>query len=193
MTEDRPVHHVDAQSSGSALDAATSYNAIKEFEGRKYTGMRVGSSHSWYYRQGEWDETKVTPDRWQFTYSVKKRRKWDAPDGSGAPIGTEYHWYILAHQNVRKLNANEYTTSMMGTKYKLAHRRADGEGWNADERAQIRRLVTILEEKITELKQELGEVDSRWRKVAGGQRTPSLTALPPGIARQQQLEVYLVS
>jgi hypothetical protein len=26
--------------------------------------------------------------------------------GSGAPIGTEYHWYILAHQNVRKLDAN---------------------------------------------------------------------------------------
>ena len=28
------------------------------------------------------------------------------------PVGTEYHWYILAHQNVEKLNANDYTTSL---------------------------------------------------------------------------------
>jgi hypothetical protein len=30
-----------------------------------------------------------------------------APEGSGVPVGTEYHWYVLAHQNVRKLNAND--------------------------------------------------------------------------------------
>ena len=138
-------------------DVITSYDAIKEFEGRKYTGMRVGGSHSWYYRQGEWKETKIAPDKWQYAYAVNKRRKWNAPEGSGVPVGTEYHWYILAHQNVRKLNANEYTTSMTGMKYKLAHRRAGSEEWSVNERTQLRQLIKILEENIVRLQHELGE------------------------------------
>jgi hypothetical protein len=48
-------------------------------------------------------------------------------------VGTEYHWYILAHQNVKKVDANRYTTSMTGIKYKLAHRRAERENWNITE------------------------------------------------------------
>jgi hypothetical protein len=136
-------------------DNSVSYDAVKEFEGRKYTGMRVGGSHSWYYRQGEWKETKISPDKWQFSYAVDKRRKWDAPEGSGAAVGTEYHWYILAHQNVRKLDANEYTTSMTGVKYKLAHRRAASGEWNSSERAQLGRLIQILEENLIQLQQEL--------------------------------------
>jgi hypothetical protein len=64
-------------------------------------------------------EKKVTPDKWEFIYTVNKRRAGHAPEGSGVPVGTEYHWYILAHQNVRKLDANNYTTSMVGVKYKL--------------------------------------------------------------------------
>ena len=192
MTENRLVRHVDSSPAG-AQDVAASYNAIKEFEGRKYTGMRVGGSHSWYYRQGEWRETKIAPDKWQFTYSVNKRRKWDAPEGSGAPAGTEYHWYILAHQNVGKLNANEYTTSMMGMKYKLAHRRADSEKWNADERAQTRRLIAILEENILKLRHELREMDTRRRKIISGQRALLQEPFPPSMLGQQPLEIYSVS
>ncbi len=30
-------------------DAAKTYNAFKVFEGKKYTGMRVGGRHKWYY------------------------------------------------------------------------------------------------------------------------------------------------
>jgi hypothetical protein len=192
----------------SVKDKAANYNAIKEFEGKKYTGMRIGGSHCWYYRQGEWKETKVTPDKWQFTYAVNKRRKWDAPEGSGAPVGTEYHWYILAHQNVRKLNANEYTTSMMGMKYKLSHRRAASEKWSASERAQLGQLITILEENITQLRHELGEanremgvvpwgeepvvmtMNMRRKEVIGGRRmSPKLL---PGIATgQSPLEMFM--
>ena len=139
-------------------DTITSYDAVKEFEGRKYTGMRVGGSHNWRYSQGEWKETKTAPDKWEFTYVVNKRRKWDAPEGTGAPTGTEYHWYMLAHQTVRKLNANEYTTSMAGVKYKLAHRRPGNGEWSASERAQLRRLIGILEENMIQLRHELGEV-----------------------------------
>jgi len=187
----------------------TSYDAIKEFEGRKYTGMRVGASHSWYYQQGEWKETKVAPDKWQFTYDANKRRKWDAPEGSGAPVGTEYHWYILAHQNVRKLDANEYTTSMAGVKYKLGHRRATSEKWSAGERAQLRQLISIFEENVVRLRHELGEADKgpgaitrgvepvarvthgQREEMTGGRRI-SPKNLPPGMmAGQSLLEMYV--
>jgi hypothetical protein len=35
-----------------------SYNEYKEFEGKQYTGMKVGRSHKWYYDRGEWKEKK---------------------------------------------------------------------------------------------------------------------------------------
>jgi len=133
---------------------ASTYNQIKEFLGKKYTGMKVGGRHLWYYDKGEWKEKKVAPDKWEFTYNVKKRRAWDAPEGSGVPIGTQYHWYILADQTVSKLDANVYSTSMSGLKYKLSHKRAYGQNWNATEDAQRRHLIKILEELITTLKQQ---------------------------------------
>lgn len=74
-----------------------SYDRFKTFEGRQYTGMKVGGKHHWTYDAGDWQETKVTPDRWEFTFAVNKRRKGHAPPGSGVPVGTEYHWYLLAH------------------------------------------------------------------------------------------------
>lgn len=135
-------------------DAAKTYNEFKIFEGRKYTGMRVGGRHKWYYEQGEWNEKKVTPDRWEFSYAVPKRRAGHAPPGSGVPVGTEYHWYILAHQNVRKLDANTYTTAMTGLKYKLAHKRAGKDSWSSSERAQRQHLVKILHEMIDDLSAE---------------------------------------
>jgi hypothetical protein len=113
--------------------------------------MKVGRSHKWYYDQGEWREKKVTPEEWTFSYAVTKRRAGRAPEGSGVPVGTEYHWYILAQQNVAKLNANDYSTSMTGIKFKLAHKRADNEKWSASERAQRRRLIKFLERVIEDL------------------------------------------
>jgi hypothetical protein len=136
-------------------DISKTYNEFKEFEGRQYTGMQVGRTHKWYYDIGEWKEKKVTPDKWEFTYSVTKRRAGDAPEGSGVPVGTEYHWYILAHQNVRKLDANNYTTSMSGLKYKLAHKRAGKEKWNTTDNAQRARLIQVLQELIVQLKTDM--------------------------------------
>lgn len=131
-----------------------SYNEFKEFEGEQYTGMKVGRGHKWYYDKGEWKETKITPDLWEISYAVTKRRAGKAPEGSGVPIGTEYHWYILAHQNVRKLSANDYTTSLTGLKFKLAHKRADSDNWNASAKTQKKRLVKLLREFITQLEKE---------------------------------------
>src|SRR3978361_726855 len=99
-------------------DLSASYNQSKEFEGQQYSGMAIGRSHKWYYDKGEWKETKINPDLWEISYAVTKRRAGKAPEGSGVPVGTEYHWYILAHQNVTKLNANDYTTALTGLKYK---------------------------------------------------------------------------
>ena len=119
--------------------------------------MKIGSHHKWYYDQGEWKEKKITPDEWEFTYTVKKRRAGKAPEGSGVPVGTGYHWYIMAHQNVTKLNANDYSTSMTGLKFKLAHKRADQDKWSASTRAQRKHLIKILQEMIRELEQQASE------------------------------------
>ena len=142
-------------------DIAATYNAAKEFAGQRYTGMKVGRSHKWYYDKGEWKEKKITPDKWEFNYAVTKRRAGKAPEGSGVPVGTEYHWLIVAHQNVQKLNANDYTTAMSGLKYKVAHKRADNGKWSASERAQRRRVIKLLLEMIDELqRQETAETPS---------------------------------
>ncbi len=140
---------------GVKKDMSKSYNQFKEFQGKNYTGMRVGRTHKWYYDKGEWKEKKVTPDKWQFSYNVTKRRAGNAPEGSGVPVGTEYHWYILANQNVKKLDANNYTTSMIGLKYKLAHKRADKNNWSSSDNAQRKRLIEILETLIENIKMEM--------------------------------------
>ena len=140
---------------GVKKDISKSYNQVKEFQGKNYTGMRVGRTHKWYYDKGEWKEKKVTPDKWQFSYNVTKKRVGNAPEGSGVPVGTEYHWYILANQNVKKLDANNYTTSMIGLKYKLAHKRADKNNWSSSDNAQRKRLIEILESLIENIKMEM--------------------------------------
>lgn len=57
------------------------YNEYKELEGRKYTGMRVGGNHEWYYDKGAWKEKKIALDKWEFTYAVNKTRARQAPEG----------------------------------------------------------------------------------------------------------------
>jgi hypothetical protein len=154
-------------------DIAATYNAFKEFEGRRYTGMRVGRGHKWNYDPGVWTEKKVTPDQWEIHYAVTKRRVGKAPEGSGVPVGTGYHWYILAHQNVTKLNANEYTTSLTGMKFKLAHRRADKGTWSASVQAQRRQLIRILKQVSEDLERE-GAVNEAKTKATGRTR-PRMT------------------
>jgi hypothetical protein len=147
---------------------AVGYDALKEFDGKRYTGMRVGRSHKWYYDRGQWTETKITPDQWRIEYAVKKRRAGKAPTGSGVPVGTAYHWYILADQTVTKLNANDYATSLSGTKFKLAHKRAGQDHWSASERAQRKRLVEVLRAMIGELEAQEEEAAAPRRLAASG-------------------------
>src|SRR5215212_4627898 len=152
--KEKPVSKAKSLKKEAQKDLSKSYNEFKDFEGQQYTGMKIGRSHKWYYDKGEWKETKITPDLWEISYAVTKRRAGKAPEGSGVPVGTEYHWYILAHQNVRKLNANDYTTTLTGLKYKLAHKRADKEKWNTTAKTQKKRLVKLLQEFIMQLQKE---------------------------------------
>ena len=155
-------------------DPAVSYNEFKEYEGQRYTGMAIGRSHKWHYDQGDWKETKITPDLWRISYAVTKRRAGHAPEGSGVPLGTEYHWYILAHQNVAKQTANDYTTSLTGLKFKIAHKRAGSEKWSATPQMQRKRMIMFLKDVIADL--EGGAASGGARPGRGGRgaaaRTP---------------------
>jgi hypothetical protein len=138
----------------AAKDVSRSYNIHKQFNGQHYTGMQVGRSHKWDYDKGVWRETKVTPDRWEISYHVTKRRAGHAPEGSGAAVGTAYHWFILSHQYVEKLNANDYSTGMTGLKFKLAHKSANKDTWSLSDNAQRKQLIKILKDFVEELEKE---------------------------------------
>src|SRR3954466_1233922 len=155
-------------------DLAVSYNEFKEHEGQRYTGMKIGRSHKWYYDQGEWKETKITPDLWQIGYAVTKRRAGRAPEGSGVPVGTEYHWYVLAHQNTTKQTANDYTTSLTGLKFKIAHKRAGSEKWSATPRTQRKRMIAFLRSVLADLEKQ----SAREGAVTAGQETPAAGKQP---------------
>lgn len=135
-------------------DFAESYNDYKMFEGSQYTGMKIGRGHKWYYDEGVWKDKKISPDQWEINYTVTKRRAGNAPEGSGAPVGTKYHWYVIAHQHVTKLNANDYSTSLVGQKFKLAHKRANKETWSSSTKAQRKKMIKILQGIIEDLEQQ---------------------------------------
>ncbi|KAL2819755.1 hypothetical protein BJX63DRAFT_360932 [Aspergillus granulosus] len=117
------------QASGGR-EFAGGYNALKSYKGQYYSGMAVGGSHTWNYDQGVWKETKEEPDLWRIDYRTNKRRARRAPQGSGAPVGTEYHWLIVGHQHVKKVDANTYETVLEGSKYKLAYKSANSKTWS---------------------------------------------------------------
>jgi hypothetical protein len=131
-----------------------SYNQFKDYAGQQYTGVQIGRGHHWNYDKGDWKETKITPDLWEISYAVTKRRVGRAPKGSGVPVGTGYHWYILAHQSAEKLNANDYSTTMTGLKFKLAHKRANKDKWNVSGATQRKHLVKFLKEIIAQLEKD---------------------------------------
>jgi adenosine deaminase len=47
---------IQKKNNGAKKNTSISYNKFKEFEGKKYTGMKVGRTHKWYYDKGEWKE-----------------------------------------------------------------------------------------------------------------------------------------
>jgi len=170
-------------------EGGVSYDAFKEYEGRRYTGMQIGRGHTWRYDPGNWKETKITPDLWQIRFDVTKRRAGRAPEGSGVPVGTDYHWYIVGHQYVCKLNANDYTTSLTGLKFKVAHKRADSGAWSATPATQRKRMIKFLRQVIDELEHpsttapDASPVTTNNRTNPLGATRGRKTATPPSIRK----------
>lgn len=132
-----------------------SFDDPKEFQGRPYSGMMVGAAHDWDYRDARWRERKATPDRWEVRFSASKHRRRWAPEKTGAAPGTCYHWFILGHQRVRKVDANTYQTLLEGTKWKVGHRRPHWRKWSSEypEQPSARlKLIDILEQALLELR-----------------------------------------
>jgi hypothetical protein len=137
------------------------FDDLKVHNSRVYSGMSVGSGHHWNYPNGEWTETKVSPDKWTFRFSSLKRRKEAAPEGSGVPLSTEYHWYILADQIVKKVSANEYETLMQGIKMKIGHKRSYWKGFSytySGQPSYKEKLLAVLKETVQRLENEKGLV-----------------------------------
>ncbi len=124
------------------------------------------------------------------SYAVTKRRAGKAPEGSGAPVGTAYRWYILAHQIVTEFDANSYSTEMVGLKHKLAHKRADKASWSASETAQRRRLVQILRELAQELENSAKEQPVK-TPVASKSRAEENRKLAPRARRSRRAAAWL--
>jgi len=164
-------------------DLAVSYDEFKEHEGQRYTGMKIGRSHKWYYDKGEWKEKKITPDLWQIGYAVTKRRAGRAPEGSGVPVGTEYHWYILAHQNTAKQTANDYTTTLTGLKFKIAHKRAGSAKWSATPRTQRKRMIMFLRGVLADLEKQTDREETAIGARAGRQRRARRMSTQPSRRR----------
>ncbi|TFK48233.1 hypothetical protein OE88DRAFT_1664701 [Heliocybe sulcata] len=170
LTDEDPALLDEEETPGAAKSKAGKsyggggYDALKSFNGQMYSGMSIGGSHTWNYDQGVWKETKEEPDLWRVEYETTKRRARKAPKGSGAPVGTEYHWLIVAHQvwyvldtwdrtlkpgvqHVKKIDANTYETRLEGSKYKLAHKNARSKAWSVPSvKGQREREVFLLED-----------------------------------------------
>lgn len=127
------------------------YDELKIYNGKIYTGMMIGSSHDWVYNNGSWHETKLAPDKWEFSYDSIKRRTRSAGDNTGASKGTIYHWYIIADQKATKLDNDSYQTKMTGLKFKLGHKRPHWKKFSYDYPEQVsydERLKQVLEEVL---------------------------------------------
>lgn len=133
------------------------FDQVKSFNGQKYKGMSVGESHHWNYNNAVWDETKVTPDLWKIEFRATKSRQKSAPVGSGAPIGTEYHWTIAADQIVKKIDADHYETFMQGMKFKTGYKKPFWKGFSYTYPGQLtknQQKIKFLESITQRLKEE---------------------------------------
>lgn len=132
-----------------------SFDQLKDHNGQKYAGMRVGARHNWDYTEGQWNEQKLAPDLWGFEFDCVKGRHCAAPTGSGAPEGTEYFWYIVADQKARKIDADHYQTMMKGLKLKVAHKRSYWKKFSCEypgQQSEEQRKIAFLSDLIAKLK-----------------------------------------
>ncbi len=128
-----------------------SFDALKTYAGRTYGGMRIGGRNQWRSPECIGDEQKTGPDDRRPSFRSTKRRTHAAPMGSGAGIWTEYHGFLIAHQHVRKVDADSYETLMQGVKHQVAPRRPYWRRWSCgypDQEPAQERAARILRDAL---------------------------------------------
>lgn len=89
----------------------------KEIKMKYKRGVPKGYKHKWKYSTGPWNERKVGPGKWVFSWTATKGRRVRAKYHPGAPPrGSKVTWRINAIQTAYKTDANHYITRMKGTK-----------------------------------------------------------------------------
>lgn len=145
-----------------------SYDELKRYKGRSYTGVSVGSTHYWDYPDGVWYEVKVAPDDWKFRFTSTKQRRVSAPEESGAKPGSQFHWYILADQKATKKDANSYETFMEGMKFKVGHKRPNWKKWSyehPEQQSHRQKVIQILRNMLERLEEEEREHQRKQTKL----------------------------
>jgi hypothetical protein len=119
--------------------------------------MKVGGTHKWHYDNGEWIESKLSPDKWNFKFKSVKTRFHQAPLDSGAEINAKFHWLIIADQIATKLDKDSYMTNMNGFKFKVGHKRPEWNGFTYDfpkQESYTQKVIEILEDTLSSLKNQ---------------------------------------
>lgn len=168
-----------------------SFDDIKTFNGQKYTGMTVGGVHRWNYPNGLWEETKIAPDLWKIEFSSIKCRKVPAPEGSGVPLRTMYHWFIMSDQRVLKVSADEYETLMTGLKVKVGHKRPYWKKWSYLYNGQPsyrQKLIEILRNTLERLEAEEQREQEGLAEVATGLISAMSLVQSPNAPNVQKLQ-----
>ena len=60
----------------------------------------------------------------------------------------------MAHQEVLKLNEDDYSTVLSGLKYKIAHKKAAKGNRSASSAAQRKTLIKFIKEMVAQLEKE---------------------------------------
>ena len=131
------------------------FDVLKSFQGKLYSGMRVGREHKWKYDNGIWQEKKLSPDKWKISFSCLKERFHQAPENSGCEIGSSYHWLIISDQIATKTSANHYNTKMTGFKFKIGHKRPKWKNFSYKYPEQLsykEKVIEILETVLEQIK-----------------------------------------
>jgi hypothetical protein len=90
---------------------------------------------------------------------------------------------VLAHQNTTKQSSNDYTTSLTGLKFKIAHKRAGSEKWSATPKTQRKRMIMFLQNVIADLKKQKDKDDMRSMQDKPASRQHNTRKRPRAVAK----------
>lgn len=148
---------------------------LTEFEGEPYNGLRA--TQTWAMGKGKWEEQRTGAQSWEIlfeTIAVKPLKT-----GTGMPIGSEHHSYVLAHQKLVKTRNNTYQVRIEGLKFKLAHKET-GEKWSANANVRRHNLIKILKQALHDLEMGHGQAPSETK------RAPLSTDVPGQVKKTRK-------